>query len=770
MQFVFKKVKYTLLMRYSLSLIMLLNTGVIFSQTREIDSLQNVLKYSKEDTNKVNSLCQLARYMINTSKIENAIKLADEAMVLSKKLNYLAGVGGVYMIKGSANAQTDSSTALKFFDSAFVFDQQVLKNGNRVDRGRAKKTNAWVYNYRGLLYKRHGHYTQSIKDLNLSIQLFKDLGDNKGALTASRNLAYTYSAQGNDIESLNILHQALILAQSINDKQQMLYIYIGLGGIYDNQGNKAEALKNDYQALKIAESINNKEQMIELIISIAASYYFQENYTEGLKNLFEALKLAKETGNMLLIARLYTNIGDYYQTSNKQEGLQAFNEAFKLFSKLNIEQRKSNILLEAAIYNGMGEIYELIGDSLLLASKHADAIKKYSEAVEKHKMAFRLRDETCDECASESLMNLGSLMMKLKQYRESRKYLTQGLQRAINKKPTYILNIAKRAYQAMAKLDSLEGNYRSALGNYKQYIIYRDSMTNDVSAVKNMELRLQYDFGKKEDSLKQKQILTQTKLDSQKKQKNFYLAGAGMLALLSVFVFLNFRNQKKINRLTSDAHAKEKAELELQSLRAQLNPHFMFNSLNAIQELILLEENEKSQSYLARFAKLLRLLLENADKPFIALQREIDFLQLYLSLENLRIPDLRFSITVDPNINPETTQIPNMILQPYIENAIWHGLSHKEKDKRLQIRINNEDGFTKYEMEDNGVGRKKSAELKSLYRKEHKSKGMELLSKRFRLLAKEYGAEVETTITDVVGGKESGTIVTIKVPNKIKSI
>lgn len=139
-------------------------------------------------------------------------------------------------------------------------------------------------------------------------------------------------------------------------------------------------------------------------------------------------------------------------------------------------------------------------------------------------------------------------------------------------------------------------------------------------------------------------------------------------------------------------------------------------------------------------------------------------------MENLRIPDLQFSITVDPNINTEATQIPNMILQPYIENAIWHGLSHKENDKRLQIRINNKDGSTKYEVEDNGVGRKRSAELKSLYRKEHKSKGMELLSKRFRLLAREYGAEVETTITDIMNGKGSGTIVTIKVPNKIKSI
>ncbi len=208
------------------------------------------------------------------------------------------------------------------------------------------------------------------------------------------------------------------------------------------------------------------------------------------------------------------------------------------------------------------------------------------------------------------------------------------------------------------------------------------------------------------------------------------------------------------------------AHLEMQSLRAQLNPHFMFNSLNAIQELILMEENDKSHSYLARFSKLLRLLLENTEKPFIPLQREIDFIQLYLSLENLRIPELQFSVTVDPAIDTEQISIPNMILQPYIENAIWHGLSHKPTDKKLQIRITKTNGAIQYEIEDNGVGRKRSAELKSLFRKEHKSKGMELLSKRFKLLSKELGADIITNYEDVMNnGEVAGTLVTIKVPN-----
>jgi LytS/YehU family sensor histidine kinase len=206
-------------------------------------------------------------------------------------------------------------------------------------------------------------------------------------------------------------------------------------------------------------------------------------------------------------------------------------------------------------------------------------------------------------------------------------------------------------------------------------------------------------------------------------------------------------------------------ELQLENLRAQLNPHFMFNSLNAIQELIVTDKTELSQSYLERFAKLLRMLLENASQPFIPLRKEINFLELYLSLENLRIPDLKYSIKIAPAVNTESDITPNMMLQPYIENALWHGLQHKQGEKRLELYISRENGSMNYEIKDNGVGRKKAEELKSLYRKEHRSKGMELLSKRFSLLSKEYGQDIQTSVTDLTeNGDGTGTVVKIKVP------
>jgi len=277
---------------------------------------------------------------------------------------------------------------------------------------------------------------------------------------------------------------------------------------------------------------------------------------------------------------------------------------------------------------------------------------------------------------------------------------------------------------------------------------------------------MQYEFDKKEAVTKLEQ---EKAIEATKNRSNLILMSSVILIISSLFIILLIRQVNLKKRAIEKANTAHKmAELELQSLRTQLNPHFMFNSLNSIQELILLEENEKSQAYLARFGKLLRMLLENAESPFISLRKEIDFLRLYLGLENLRVPDLQYSISTDPTLNTEETLIPNMILQPYIENAIWHGLSHKETDKQLQIRIYRENGTVNYEIEDNGVGRTKAAELKSLFRKKHKSKGMELLTKRFKLLNEEYGSDIKTTVTDVIKNNEvAGTLVRVTVPVKL---
>ena len=427
------------------------------------------------------------------------------------------------------------------------------------------------------------------------------------------------------------------------------------------------------------------------------------------------------------------------------------NEALKNYlASLKISEEISDKFLIALNYNNIGAVYELQG--------------KYTEAIKNLLVALKMRKEMGQkEGIAESYINLGELYIKMNQPVEAKKYLENGLSVSmeINKKD----GIAA-VYKGLAEIDSLQGNFKSAYENHKMYTRYRDSLINTENSEKIVKLQMQYDFDKKEAATKLEQ---QKAIGATKNRSNWIMMISAILIISSLFIILFIRQRNLKRRAVEKAtNAHKTAELELQSLRTQLNPHFMFNSLNSIQELILLEENEKSQSYLARFGKLLRMLLENAESPFISLRKEIDFLQLYLGLENLRIPDLQYSISTDPRLNTEETLIPNMILQPYIENAIWHGLSHKEKDKQLQIRIYRENGIVNYEIEDNGVGRKKAAELKSLFRQKHQSKGMELLSKRFKLLNEEYSSDINTTITDVIKNNEvAGTLVRINVPVKL---
>ena len=550
--------------------------------------------------------------------------------------------------------------------------------------------------------------------------------------------------------------EAISLAKKINFRSGIANSYNNIGMHYEYQGNYPEALKNLFAALKIAEEIKDKKLIAYCYSCIGAVYEEEgrshpssslrkEFFEEALKNDFASLKINEEIEDKFGSSICYNDIGVVYMDQdNYPDALKNYFASRKLAGEIK-EKR-----FVAGVSCNIGDIYVKQGD--------------YNKALENHFLSIKISQEIGDrKNLADSYSSIGKIYVKLKERSKARQFLNAAISLAkeIGNKEAIV-----PSYETLAKLDSAEGNWKGAYQNHKLFIHYRDSLTNEGNTKKIIQVQLQNEF----DKLKNQQLLTEIKLQTQKKQKSFYLIGAILLALLSLFVFLNFRNQRKVNRLMNITHAKEKAELELHSLRAQLNPHFMFNSLNAIQELILKEDFDNSHTYLARFAKLLRMLVENAEKPFIPLQKEIDFLQLYLSLESLRIPDLKSSIHTDPSINSDATLIPNMILQPYIENAIWHGLSHKEGDKNLLVNISKFNGAVQYDIEDNGVGRKKAEDLKSLYRKEHKSKGMELLTKRFKLLSEEYGSDIDTEITDIRhNGDVAGTKISIIVPDSLSN-
>lgn len=224
---------------------------------------------------------------------------------------------------------------------------------------------------------------------------------------------------------------------------------------------------------------------------------------------------------------------------------------------------------------------------------------------------------------------------------------------------------------------------------------------------------------------------------------------------------------RKEEKLKTD-FTKKVAEIEMKALRAQMNPHFIFNCLNSINRYIIKSDHITASGYLTRFAKLIRLILDNSISDTTSLDNEIQLVQLYIEMETLRFENrFTYSIEASPALQLETTRIPSMLIQPYIENAIWHGLLHKEGTGHVDIRfILHEKNVLKIEIEDNGVGREKSAALKSKNVLKNKSYGMRITGDRINIVNQLYNIKATTAVEDLadVEGKAAGTKISLFIP------
>jgi hypothetical protein len=244
------------------------------------------------------------------------------------------------------------------------------------------------------------------------------------------------------------------------------------------------------------------------------------------------------------------------------------------------------------------------------------------------------------------------------------------------------------------------------------------------------------------------------------------LTGGAVLILAAAIVF-RIRQIKFRERVESEAQV-AMARNELKALRAQMNPHFVFNSLNSIQHFILTNKSIDAGKYLNKFARLMRVILNNSEKSLITLQEEIEYLQLYLGLEEMRFENkFTWKITVDPKVDADYFEIPAMLLQPYIENAILHGLTPKKETGHLEVSIRLQANTLVCSIQDDGIGREKARELRQLsMRKDHRSLGMKITHDRLELINRLHGSQLSLTITDLYDNdrKPAGTRVDIFIP------
>jgi len=232
---------------------------------------------------------------------------------------------------------------------------------------------------------------------------------------------------------------------------------------------------------------------------------------------------------------------------------------------------------------------------------------------------------------------------------------------------------------------------------------------------------------------------------------------------------LKKENQIERQKKLALAYSKQILQLRLQAVQAQMNPHFLFNSLNAIKRYIIKNEQKEAVLYLTKFAKLIRMVLENAKKQEITLESELDLMKIYIDVENIRFNNtIDFQIKIDENVDLLNTKVPPLIFQSFIENSLWHGLAPIKKQRKLQMKISKENPYIIVEIEDNGIGREK-AELIKKQKNIHLQKeslGLKITEERLAIYTQAFRNKYKIQFTDLYNheGLPAGTRVVIHIP------
>jgi LytS/YehU family sensor histidine kinase len=317
----------------------------------------------------------------------------------------------------------------------------------------------------------------------------------------------------------------------------------------------------------------------------------------------------------------------------------------------------------------------------------------------------------------------------------------------------------------MAMMYLKEGNYKDALDAKNHFLALKDSIGSRSKQEEIAKLELQYQFDKKEAALmaqhEKEQALAQAEIDRQKLIRNISIFGGGALLLAILAGLLQYKRKRDaISRQLEAEFNATVADNELKALRAQLNPHFIYNSLNSIGDYFSRNDAEAGNDYLAKFAKLMRLTLEYSERKEVTLAEDMKLIKLYLQIEGLRLNrKFTFKIRVDSALDPENTLVPPMILQPFIENSIWHGISPKEGNGHIDIDIKKEGGMICYLVEDDGVGRQLENRSKT---KDKTSLGIKITENRIKIINKVKQTTGGVSIVDKPNGK--GVKVEVRLP------
>ncbi len=589
------------------------------------------------------------------------------------------------------------------------------------------------------------------------------------------SLAYAYLLMGRAYKELNQLQLALHfmnLAQEkyshLNERSKDKYespswskkngsfslpdkYYFDMGSIY--------ALKGDYALStgfykKYQAKIGDDHEINQINYLIADNYYAAEKFDAAIEVYKNILQKEEEFNSEKGIRECYSRLAAcYISKGNTQKGLEYYNKSIQ-----GIDLRTDD------------ETYDEVQESKELVSKALRKQKKYKEDVQ-------LRNSTLSFSSSDAAYKVemeGMEHLRIAQSYYSDKNYAQA-EASLDKylaKPSFnlldieeievIKNMARRLekerkpqkavnylfiYQSLEdtiqkKLKYLEQHSKNLGAAGYQNLVKMEVLQKDKEISQNMISHLMEEGALKEDLVKSQKYLI------------YLLSSLILIAVASIFYILRVSKQRRI--------ANQK--LALRSLRSQMNPHFIFNALNSVNSFISMNEERSANRFLSEFSRLMRTVMENSEYDFIPLSKELEILQIYIELEHFRFKD-KFSYTlhIEPNIDEDTFMVPPMLIQPYIENAIWHGLRYRETEGFLRVSITTDKSYLKVVVEDNGIGRKKSAELKTKNQKATVSTALKNIVERIKIINAIHHIKIEVKIEDL-NTEDTGTVVTLLIP------
>jgi tetratricopeptide (TPR) repeat protein len=556
--------------------------------------------------------------------------------------------------------------------------------------------------------------------------------------TKYRNISYYTKA-------ISLHQKALDAAEKADNLEFRVFSLNMLGVAYRKKDAIKTALDYNQEALELAESVKDPSDGLKRGINVSLNsignlYHILNQYDLAIAHFKKSMELEKELDNTLGLAINHQNIGEAQEAKGElTEALHSYRTSLAYNEEINSDIGK------LICKNSIAQVYikQNKGDKALELLK---TIEEPSEALgDKH-------------ISSSVKLNLGMAQMQLGLYSEAEVKLKEGLD--LSHQYDIPSNISL-GYQYLSDLYQYKGDYKTALEFSKKADKFQEEITNERNLRYVNDMIIRYDTEKKNNQIevlaKENEIV---KLKLRKNQTTLLISGIALALLAGIMYILYHQYQLK--------NEKQLLTLEQTMLRSQMNPHFLFNSLNSIKLYIINNEKKNAVHYLNKFSKLVRKILEASSLKEISLADELETVELYMNIENIRFSnEIGFEVIIEKDIDVHNIKIPSLILQPFLENALWHGLSSKEGAKNIQLWVSRENEyFTNISISDNGVGRKTAEKIKEGKVLKRKSIGIDITKERLANFSKDYQNSFNVAIVDLYDSHHNpcGTRVELRIP------